>query len=165
MAAAHLTDCHGQQLTLGVGCKTTWNQNRRNRRSFAQPLWRVIMGRGIFTLAPRRADTPHHRSFADLSSLRWKTGRHPQSARWVEARPEPSSGTHVVRLLIFPRFFYAAPFRAPAVLSEVSPFGDDGDIRVVIETPRGSRSKYCYDPECDCMQLSTVLPEGMDLSL
>lgn len=48
-----------------------------------------------------------------------------------------------------------------AVLSEVSPFGDDGDIRVVIETPRGSRSKYSYDPECDCMQLSTVLPEGM----
>jgi inorganic pyrophosphatase len=48
-----------------------------------------------------------------------------------------------------------------AVLSEVSPFGDDGDIRVVIETPRGSRSKYRYDPECDCMQLSTVLPEGM----
>jgi inorganic pyrophosphatase len=48
-----------------------------------------------------------------------------------------------------------------AVLSEISPFGDDGNIRVVIETPRGSRSKYSYDPECDCMQLSTVLPEGM----
>jgi len=48
-----------------------------------------------------------------------------------------------------------------AVLSEISPFGDDGDIRIVIETPRGSRSKYSYDPECDCMQLSTVLPEGM----
>src|SRR6266576_5353712 len=47
-----------------------------------------------------------------------------------------------------------------AVLSEISPF-DDGDLRVVIETPRGSRSKYSYDPDCDCMQLSTVLPEGM----
>ena len=46
------------------------------------------------------------------------------------------------------------------VLSEISPF-DDGDLRVVIETPRGSRSKYSYDPDCDCMQLSTVLPEGM----
>ncbi len=34
-------------------------------------------------------------------------------------------------------------------------------MRVVIETPRRSRNKYSYDPECDCMQLSTVLPEGM----
>src|ERR1700752_2495975 len=50
-----------------------------------------------------------------------------------------------------------------AVLSEISPFEDSGDLRVVIETPRGSRSKYSYDPECDCMQLSTVLPEGMIL--
>jgi inorganic pyrophosphatase len=47
------------------------------------------------------------------------------------------------------------------VLSEISPFEDSADLRVVIETPRGSRSKYSYDPECDCMQLSTVLPEGM----
>jgi inorganic pyrophosphatase len=48
------------------------------------------------------------------------------------------------------------------VLSEIDPFtkGDD-DLRVVIETPRGSRNKYSYDPECDCMELSTVLPEGM----
>ena len=48
-----------------------------------------------------------------------------------------------------------------AVLSEISPFEGDGDVRIVIETPRGSRTKYSYDPECDCMQLSTVLPEGM----
>ena len=48
------------------------------------------------------------------------------------------------------------------VLSEIAPFGDDtDDLRVVIETPKGSRNKYSYDPECDCMQLSTVLPEGM----
>jgi len=47
------------------------------------------------------------------------------------------------------------------ILSEISPFTEKGDLRVVIETPRGSRNKYSYDPECDCMQLSTVLPEGM----
>src|SRR5579863_1489811 len=47
------------------------------------------------------------------------------------------------------------------VLSEIDPFTADEDLRVVIETPRGSRNKYSYDPECDCMQLSTVLPEGM----
>ncbi len=47
------------------------------------------------------------------------------------------------------------------VLSEIDPFTKEDDLRVVIETPRGSRNKYSYDPECDCMQLSTVLPEGM----
>jgi inorganic pyrophosphatase len=48
------------------------------------------------------------------------------------------------------------------VLSEIDPFTkDDDDLRVVVETPRGSRNKYSYDPECDCMELSTVLPEGM----
>ncbi len=48
------------------------------------------------------------------------------------------------------------------ILSAIAPFGDDtDDLRVVIETPKGSRNKYSYDPECDCMQLSTVLPEGM----
>jgi inorganic pyrophosphatase len=34
-------------------------------------------------------------------------------------------------------------------------------LRVVIETPKGSRNKYNYDPDCDCMELGTVLPEGM----
>ncbi len=46
------------------------------------------------------------------------------------------------------------------VLSEIAAF-DDEDLRVVIETPKGSRNKYKYDPDCDCMELSTVLPEGM----
>jgi inorganic pyrophosphatase len=49
-----------------------------------------------------------------------------------------------------------------AILSEIAPFGENADdMRMVIETPKGSRSKYSYDPDCDCMQLSTVLPEGM----
>lgn len=48
------------------------------------------------------------------------------------------------------------------ILSEISPVGkDDGELRIVIETPKGSRNKYDYDPECDCMELATVLPEGM----
>jgi inorganic pyrophosphatase len=48
------------------------------------------------------------------------------------------------------------------ILSEIAPLGKkDGELRIVIETPKGSRNKYSYDPECDCMQLSTVLPEGM----
>jgi inorganic pyrophosphatase len=69
----------------------------------------------------------------------------------------------VDRLLISWVFFMSPRSARHAVLSEISPFDGDGDddVRIVIETPRGSRSKYSYDPECDCMQLSTVLPEGM----
>jgi len=48
------------------------------------------------------------------------------------------------------------------ILSEIEPFDDkSGDLRIVIETPKGSRNKYSYYPDCDCMQLSTVLPAGM----
>ena len=36
-----------------------------------------------------------------------------------------------------------------------------GDYRAVIETPKGSRNKYRYDPECNCFELTTTLPEGM----
>jgi inorganic pyrophosphatase len=49
-----------------------------------------------------------------------------------------------------------------AVLSETATFdAKSGELRVVIETPKGSRNKYDYDPDCDCMELGTVLPEGM----
>jgi inorganic pyrophosphatase len=51
------------------------------------------------------------------------------------------------------------------ILSEITSFAKTtGDLLVVIETPKGSRNKYSYDPECDCMQLSTVLPEGMNFA-
>ena len=49
-----------------------------------------------------------------------------------------------------------------AILSETATYDKkSGDLRVVIETPKGSRNKYDYDPECDCLELATVLPEGM----
>ena len=49
-----------------------------------------------------------------------------------------------------------------AILSETATFdAKTGDVRVVIETPKGSRNKYDYDPDCDCLELGTVLPEGM----
>jgi len=48
------------------------------------------------------------------------------------------------------------------ILSETATFDNDtGALRVVIETPKGSRNKYDYDPQCDCLDLATVLPEGM----
>src|ERR1700747_605593 len=48
------------------------------------------------------------------------------------------------------------------VLSETATFDEKtGELRVVIETPKGSRNKYDYDPDSDCLELATVLPEGM----
>src|SRR5580704_1027599 len=34
-------------------------------------------------------------------------------------------------------------------------------LNVVVETPKGSRVKYAYDPESGFFQLSKALPEGM----
>src|SRR6516162_4590338 len=49
-----------------------------------------------------------------------------------------------------------------AILSETATFDSKtGELRVVIETPKGSRNKYDYDPDCDCLELATVLHEGM----
>lgn len=61
------------------------------------------------------------------------------------------------------RFPDDMPSRARhVILSETAPFDSEtADLRVVIETPKGSRNKYDYDPDCDCFDLSTVLPEGM----
>src|ERR1700720_4908251 len=39
---------------------------------------------------------------------------------------------------------------------------DDGDIiQVIIETPKGSRNKYAFDPEQKVFELKKVLPAGM----
>jgi inorganic pyrophosphatase len=53
-------------------------------------------------------------------------------------------------------------FARHTILSKTATFDEKtGDLRVVIETPKGSRNKYDYDPDCDCFDLATVLPEGM----
>lgn len=38
--------------------------------------------------------------------------------------------------------------------------GEDGRYQVVIETPKGSRNKFAYDPKTELIQLKGVLPEG-----
>jgi inorganic pyrophosphatase len=54
------------------------------------------------------------------------------------------------------------PLARHPVLSEMPTFdGKSGDLRVVIETPKGSRNKYDYEPEYDCIELAAILPEGM----
>jgi inorganic pyrophosphatase len=36
-----------------------------------------------------------------------------------------------------------------------------GDFTVVVETPKGSRNKYKYDPACSALRLGAVLGEGL----
>src|SRR5437588_6840231 len=45
--------------------------------------------------------------------------------------------------------------------SQLSAIDDDGQIQVIIETPKGSRNKYAFDPEQRVFMLKKVLPEGM----
>jgi inorganic pyrophosphatase len=46
-------------------------------------------------------------------------------------------------------------------LVKLPPFSDNGDIRVVIETPRGSRAKLDYDPKLQTFTLSKSLLVGL----
>ncbi len=46
-------------------------------------------------------------------------------------------------------------------LVKLPPIGDDGDVRVVIETPRGSRAKFNYDPELKTFTLAKSLLTGL----
>lgn len=41
------------------------------------------------------------------------------------------------------------------------PFTDDGDVHVVVETPRGSRAKFAYDPKLESFALSKSLLTGL----
>jgi inorganic pyrophosphatase len=52
---------------------------------------------------------------------------------------------------------------APSPLPNLRPFKkqDPSVIQVVIETPKGCRNKYKFDPRLNCFTLSRVLPDGM----
>lgn len=47
--------------------------------------------------------------------------------------------------------------------SNLNPFGTDDKqtLRVVIETPKGSRNKFAFDPKQHIFELKKVLPAGM----
>ncbi len=44
---------------------------------------------------------------------------------------------------------------------KLPPFTEDGDIHVVVETPRGSRAKFAYDPKLKSFALSKSLLTGL----
>jgi len=46
-------------------------------------------------------------------------------------------------------------------LTEIDPFDADGNLRVVVETPAGSRLKLKYDPEVGCFIWSRKLAGGV----
>jgi inorganic pyrophosphatase len=41
------------------------------------------------------------------------------------------------------------------------PFTEDGDVHVVVETPRGSRAKFAYDTQLETFILSKSLLTGL----
>jgi inorganic pyrophosphatase len=45
--------------------------------------------------------------------------------------------------------------------ARLNPIDDDKKVQVIIETPKGSRNKYAFDPEQRVFCLKKVLPEGM----
>jgi inorganic pyrophosphatase len=50
----------------------------------------------------------------------------------------------------------------PALLTDLKPFDDDnGDVRVVIETPKGSSYKLKYESRRGTFQVFAILPEGL----
>jgi|SRR5581483_3218786 len=55
------------------------------------------------------------------------------------------------------------PRGALADPTKLKPFPKKSDqIRVVIETPKGSRNKYAFDPKQKIFELKAVLPAGME---
>lgn len=46
-------------------------------------------------------------------------------------------------------------------LERIETYDKKGDLAVITETPKGSRSKYAYDPEIGAFELKFVLPDGM----
>jgi inorganic pyrophosphatase len=46
-------------------------------------------------------------------------------------------------------------------IAAMSAFDESDDLNVIIETPKGSRTKYSYDSETGLFELSKILPVGM----
>jgi inorganic pyrophosphatase len=51
--------------------------------------------------------------------------------------------------------------RALVAPTTLKPRNEDRSLRVVIETPKGSRNKYAFNPDLGAFELRKVLPAGM----
>jgi inorganic pyrophosphatase len=52
--------------------------------------------------------------------------------------------------------------RSPKTLDRLPLLDEEtGDYTIVLETPKGSRNKYRYDPQCGALRLSAQLAEGL----
>src|SRR4051794_4295657 len=51
--------------------------------------------------------------------------------------------------------------RMRKAVSRMRAFISKGEVNVVVETPKGSRVKYAFDPESGFFELRRALPEGM----
>ena len=49
----------------------------------------------------------------------------------------------------------------PTLLRALDKGKKDDAIQVIVETPKGSRNKYAFDPKQGVFKLKKVLPEGM----
>jgi inorganic pyrophosphatase len=45
--------------------------------------------------------------------------------------------------------------------TNLPPFTENGDVHVVVETPRGSRAKFAYDPKLETFALTKSLLTGL----
>ena len=52
------------------------------------------------------------------------------------------------------------PAKSVARLDHLDAFGDEDELHVIIETPKGSRNKFNYDGERGLFKLGGVLPAG-----
>jgi len=46
-------------------------------------------------------------------------------------------------------------------LAKLAPFDDDGALRIIVESPRGSPLKFAYDPELELFAITRELPLGV----
>lgn len=46
-------------------------------------------------------------------------------------------------------------------LNKIDPLPEENVLRVVVETPRGSRNKFKYEPGLNALSLEKTLPQGM----
>ena len=51
--------------------------------------------------------------------------------------------------------------RMKRAVEKLEPFDSDGDLNVIIETPKGYRNKFSYDEKLGLFRLKKALPEGM----